>query len=79
MGNKTITPRQLKALKKKISYEMMVLFVACCMDEFGWTDEDVMDFSVRWNRYYDAVDTHTLSIKKVAEIVTNITGMKFEK
>ena len=78
MGNKRITPVQLKKLKEKISYETVVLFVACCMDEFDWGFDEIKSFTERWDRYYKAVDSHTLSIKKVAKIVEKITGMTFD-
>ena len=74
-----MTQAKIRKLKEDITWKTLVMFIACAMDEFDWGIDEVTDFSVRLNRYMEAVDTHLLSIHKVAEIVEEVTGMTIRK
>lgn len=74
-----MTQAKVRKLKEDITWKTLVMFIACAMDEMDWGIDEVTDFSVRLNRYMDAVDTHLLSIHKVAQIVEEVTGMTIRK
>ncbi len=54
----------------------MILFIATAMDEFDWTDDDVEKFSVRLERYSNAVIDGVISLDKVSDIIHEVTGME---
>lgn len=75
----TVTKAQLKKVYQKATMDGLVLFIATAMDEFGWTIDDVEKFSVRLNRYSEAVDEHLISIRKVREIISEVMGVEIER
>lgn len=54
----------------------MILFIATAMDEFDWTDDDVEKFSVRLERYSNAVIDGVISLDKLSDIIHEVTGME---
>ena len=72
----TVTKAQLKKVYQKATMDGLVLFIATAMDEFGWTIDDVEKFSVRLNRYSEAVEEHLISIKQVKGIVADVMGLE---
>lgn len=75
----TMTQAKINKLKEDITWKTLVMFIACAMDEFEWDIEEVERFSVRLNRYMEAVDSHLISVYKVAQIVEEVTGMTIRK
>lgn len=71
----TITRKQLEQIKSEITWDVMVLFIATCMDEFDWTEEDVEAFAVRLDRYAGAVNEHLITINKVRAIIKDTIGV----
>lgn len=71
----TMTRREIEELKQKVTWDVMTLFVAVCMDEFDWTEEDVEAFAVRLDRYAGAVQDHLITINKVKEIIKREIGV----
>lgn len=71
----TITRKQLEQIKNEITWDVMVLFIATCMDEFDWTEEDVEAFAVRLDRYAGAVNEHLITINKVRDIIKKEIGV----
>lgn len=71
----TMTRARIDSLKREISWNTIVLFMACCMDEMGWTDEEVESFSVRLERYMAAAESHVLTYNKIARIVSDSIGV----
>jgi len=51
------------------------MFVAVCMDEFDWTEDDIEAFAVRLDRYAGAVNEHLLTINKVKDIIKETIGV----
>ena len=72
----TVTKAQLKKVYQKATMDGLVLFIATAMDEFDWTIDDVEKFSVRLNRYSEAVDEHLISIKQVKGIIADVMGLE---
>ncbi|MBR2999710.1 MAG: hypothetical protein IKF39_01825 [Oscillospiraceae bacterium] len=72
----TVTKAQLKKVYQKATMDGLVLFIATAMDEFGWTIDDVEKFSVRLNRYSEAVEEHLISIKQVKGIIADVMGLE---
>lgn len=75
----TLTQAKIRKMKEDVTWKTLVMFIACAMDEFDWDENDVEAFSIRLNRYMEAVDTHLISVHKVAKIVEEVTGMKITK
>ena len=75
----TMTQAKINKLKEDITWKTLVMFIACAMDEFDWGIDEVERFSVRLNRYMEAVDQHLISVYKVAQIVEEVTGMTIKK
>lgn len=71
----TMTRAKIESLKREISWNTLILFMACCMDEMDWTDEEVQDFSIRLHRYMDAAESHLLTYNKIAKIVSDTIGV----
>lgn len=71
-----MTQAKINKLKQEQLYKAMIYFVAVCMDEFGWREEEIEAFAIRLDRYMKAVEDHTISLKKVSEIIEEVTGMK---
>lgn len=74
----TITRADRKRMCEDITWKALTLFVAVCMDEFDWDEDQVEAFGERCKRYMAAVDDHLLSIKKVQEIIKDTIGLTFE-
>ena len=72
----TVTKAQLKKVYQKATMDGLVLFIATAMDEFDWTIDDVEKFSVRLNRYSEAVEEHLISIKQVKNIIADVMGLE---
>lgn len=70
------TPAKMKQYEEKTVVKSMVLVCACLMDEFDYTAEDIKKFSERFTRYNTAVAEHLLTVKMVAGIVEDVTGVK---
>lgn len=70
----TLTRAKIEKLKEEVTWDVMVLFVATCMDEFGWTDDDVEAFAVRLERYAGAVNDHLITIEHVRRIIKDTIG-----
>lgn len=73
-----MTRAQQKRMAEQITLKTLTLFIATCMDEFGWTFEDTEKFSVRLKRYKDAVDEHLISINQVKGIIEEQWGVKID-
>ena len=74
-GLVTLSRAQIKRLRNETTAQALILMLACCMDEWDFTDEDIVRFSERFHRYCDAVDTHLLTIQQVAQILYEETGV----
>ena len=72
----TLTRAQVKRLRTETMTQSLILMLACCMDEWDFTDEDIVNFSKRFHRYCDAVDTHLLTLQQVAQILCTETGVQ---
>ena len=75
-GLVTLTRAQVKRLRTETMTQSLILMLACCMDEWDFTDEDIVRFAERFRRYCDAVDTHLLSLQQVAQILYEETGVQ---
>lgn len=71
----TMTRARVDPLKKEITWNTCVLFLACCMDEMDWTDKEVTDFSVRLQRYMDAAESHLITYNRIADIIRENIGV----
>ena len=76
MSKKPITlTRQVEQIKNEATWAAMTLFIATCMDEFDWTEDDVEAFAVRLDRYAGAVNDHLITIEKVKRIIKDTIGV----
>lgn len=71
----TMTRARIDSLKHEISWNTCVVFMACCMDEMGWTEDEARSFSTRLERYMDAGDSHLVTYNKMARIVRETIGV----
>lgn len=72
----TVTEAQIVKQRMEAADKALVLFIAAAMDEFGWTTEDVEQFSVRLQRYADAVNKNIINLQKVCEIIHDVMGLE---
>lgn len=72
----TVTRAFVEKTKREISLDTLSIMVACCMDEMGWTDKEVADYSARFGRYQNAVDQHLITVAKVREIIDENINVK---
>lgn len=71
----TITRAQKNKIVNDATWDAIVMFVAVCMDEFDWTEDDIEAFAVRLDRYAGAVNEHLLTINKVKDIIKETIGV----
>lgn len=71
-----LTKAKLDRILQEEINKAMTIFIATAMDEFDWTEEDVARFSVRLDRYSEAIIDGVISIQKMAEIINEVTGME---
>ena len=74
----TLTRTQIKRLRNETMTQAIILMLACCMDEWDFTDEDIVRFSKRFDRYCKAVNDHLLTIQQVAQILHDETGIRVD-
>ena len=72
----TMTLAQLRKIQEKEYWRGLILFIATAMDEFDWTEDEVEAFATRMDRYASAIEDHTISLKKVSQIIEQVMGMK---
>lgn len=72
----TLTSAQINKIKEESIWRAMIMFLATAMDECGWTEKEIEDFSVRLHRYMDAVNDHTITINTVSRILEQEIGIK---
>lgn len=72
----TMTNGQMNKLKEESIWWAMILFMATAMDEMDWTEDDIVRFSERLERYMGAVQDHTITINKVSQVIEETIGVK---
>lgn len=68
----------IKKLKGTIALELLYIVCACLMDEYDMTGQEIADFSKRFARYLNAVNTKLISVKKVKEILEEEINLEVE-
>lgn len=69
-------PRDIKRMKEGISDNVLTLVTAYLMDEFDYDDEKIVELWEGIARYSNAVEDHTITLKKVKQIIADNTGIK---
>lgn len=70
-----LTPRKLDEIKKETAGQMMILLLGYLMDDFDYNADRLIDIWQGVERYSEAVDNHTISLRKVADIINEHTGL----
>jgi len=80
MGSKSkkkpqvLTRAKEEAIKHDAISHIMIVFVATCVEEFGWQDADIKLFVERFKRYSNAVDEKLITLRHVQELVNEEAG-----
>lgn len=73
-----MTPADLRRHDEELAAKTVCLVLAALMDEYSYDKEDLEAFAERFCRYNSAVTEHLLTIRKVAEIVKEQTGVNMK-
>lgn len=46
------------------------------MEEYDWNDDDLIAYYTKINEWIDALDSHLISVRQVADIIEAKTGAK---
>lgn len=70
----TFTHYELNKYVQRVSRLNFSLYLAACVEEFGWTTDDVDRFAERLRRYNDAVDEKLIKLKDVERMIADELG-----
>lgn len=79
MGKRTKRVRSEKQKLMSITKAMNHFFLVSCaylMEEYDWNDDDLIAYYKKMNEWIDALDSHLISVRQVADIIEKKTGAK---
>lgn len=68
-------PRDLEKIKMHVVDDVLTQVTAYLMDEFDYDEDKIVELWEGIARYSKAIKEHTISIKKVKEIIKEHTGI----
>lgn len=79
LGKRTKRVRSEKQKLMSITKAMNHFFLVSCaylMEEYDWNDDDLIAYYKKMNEWIDALDSHLISVRQVADIIEKKTGAK---
>lgn len=79
LGKRTKRVRSEKQKLMSITKAMNHFFLVSCaylMEEYDWNDDDLIAYYTKINEWIDALDSHLISVRQVADIIEAKTGAK---
>jgi len=75
MKKKRTEKQRLISLTRSMN-RFFLLSCAYLSEEYGWGEDDVVNYYYKMNEWIDAMDKHFIKMETVAEIIERITGMR---
>lgn len=69
-------PRDIKRDRQEVAERVMVLVTAYLMDELDYDEDKIIELWQGISRYTEAIHDHTITLKRVKEIIQKCTGIK---
>ena len=72
-----ITPKKLDRIQAETTQKCIIVMAACLAEEYDFTDEQIIAFAKRFERYASAVDQKLITLKQIQDILDDEIDLKF--